>query len=215
MQWREYQARATALRLYWPAKTLARTFSARHMKKLLLWSVLVFSCCELTLSSPAVAQKTYALGLGGGAAIPVGKLSDTQKTGYNAIVGFAIGVADLPFGLRVDGIYDNLLHTRVPSGGTAVTSDLRVTGALANLIFAFPGSTAKVYIIAGGGLYNSKADAPGAKSENNFGVNAGLGATFGFGPFATFLESRYHSISRSEAKGGVFQFVPVTFGVLF
>ncbi|PYO76055.1 MAG: hypothetical protein DMD63_15375 [Gemmatimonadetes bacterium] len=142
-------------------------------------------------------------------------MSDTQKTGYNAIVGFAIGVADLPFGLRVDGIYNNLLHTRVPSGGTAVTSDLRVTGALANLIFAFPGSTAKVYIIAGGGLYNSKADVPGAKSENNFGVNAGLGATFGFGPFATFLESRYHSISRSEAKGGVFQFVPVTFGVLF
>ena len=184
------------------------------MKKLLLWSVLVFSC-ELTLSSPVVAQKTYALGLGGGAAIPVGKLSDTQKTGYNAIVAFAVGVADLPFGIRVDGIYNNLAHTRLPSGGNVANSDLRVTGALANLIFAFPGSTAKVYIIAGGGLYNSKADVPGAKSENNFGVNGGLGATFGFGPFATFLESRYHSISRSEAKGGVFQFVPITLGVLF
>src|SRR5205807_3657547 len=140
------------------------------MKKL-PWLALMLFCGELGLSSVALAQKTYALGLGGGAAIPVGKLSDTQKTGYNAIVGFAIGVADLPRGLSVDGIDNNLLHTSVPSGGTAVTSDLRVTGALANLIFAFPGSTAKVYIIAGGGLYNSKADVPGAKSENNFGVN--------------------------------------------
>jgi len=200
--------------LYWPAK-LGSNLLPNTMKKLFLWSVLVFCCCDLTVSSPAAAQKTYALGLGGGAAIPVGKLNDTQKTGYNAIIAFAIGVADLPFGVRVDGIYNNLLHTKVPSGSTATTSDLRVTGALANLIFAFPGSTAKAYIIAGGGLYNSKANVSGAKAQNNFGVNAGLGATFGFGPFATFLESRYHSISRSEAQGGVYQFVPITFGVLF
>ncbi len=200
--------------LYWPP-IQARTFSPDSMKKQLLWLALVFYCCEAIGSSRALAQKTYALGLGGGAAIPVGKLSDTQKTGYNAIVAFAIGVADLPFGVRFDGIYNNLAHSKVPSGGTTTTSDLRVTGALANLIFAFPGSSAKAYIIAGGGLYNSKSDISGAKSQNNFGVNGGLGATFGFGPFATFLESRYHSISRSEAKGGVYQFVPITLGVLF
>jgi len=186
------------------------------MKKLLLWTALVFFCGEVAVPSVVLAQKTYALGLGGGAAIPVGKLSDTQKTGYNAIVAFALGVADLPFGIRLDGIYNNLLHSNGAAiGGTASTSDLRVTGALANLVFAFPGSTAKVYIIAGGGLYNSKVNVAGAKSQNNFGVNAGLGATFGFGPFATFLESRYHSISRSESRGGVYQFVPITFGVLF
>jgi hypothetical protein len=185
------------------------------MKKLLLWLVLLFLCGEVAVASPAFAQKTYAIGLGGGAAIPVGKLSDTQKTGYNAIVAFAIGVADLPFGIRIDGIYNNLLHTNVVPGGSTVTSDLRVTGALGNLIFAFPGSTAKAYLIAGGGLYNSKASGSGAKSLNSFGVNVGLGATFGFGPFATFLESRYHNVTRSESKGGVYQFVPITLGVLF
>lgn len=151
--------------------------------------------------------------MGGGAAIPVGKLNDAQKSGNSAIAALAIGVADLPVGVRFDGIYNNLRAKA--QGGTTATSDLRVMSALANLIFAFPGTSAKPYVIVGGGLYNSKADVPGAKSQNNFGVNAGLGATFGVGPFAIFLESRYHSISRSVKKGGVFQFVPITLGVMF
>jgi hypothetical protein len=143
----------------------------------------------------------------------VGKLNDTQKPGTSAIAALAIGVADLPVGVRFDAVYNNL-PAKAQSGATA-NSDFRVKGALANLIFAFPGTNAKPYVIVGGGLYNSKADLPGAKSQNNFGVNGGLGATFGIGPFAIFLESRYHSISRSVKKGGVFQFVPVTFGVMF
>ena len=35
------------------------------------------------------------------------------------------------------------------------------------------------------------------------------------GPFAMFLEARYHSVSRSASKGGVYQFVPITLGLLF
>src|SRR5438105_1984918 len=183
------------------------------MKKLFVCLSLIFAA--LVLPSAGCAQKTYALGLGGGAAIPVGKLSDTQKPGYNAIVALAIGVSDLPIGVRFDAIYNNLSRPSAAPSGGGTASDLKVKGVLANLVFAFSGNSAKAYILAGGGLYNSKPDIAGAKSQNNFGVNAGLGATFGFGPFATFLESRYHSISRSESKGGVYQFVPITFGVLF
>jgi hypothetical protein len=141
----------------------------------------------------------------------VGKLSNSQRTGYNAIAALVIGVAELPLGIRFDGIYNNILNKSDITGST----DLRVMGVLGNLIFAFPGTNAKAYIIAGGGLYNSKADISGAKSQNDIGFNAGIGATFRFGPFASFLESRYHSISRNEDKGGVFQFVPITFGLLF
>ena len=174
--------------------------------------LLLLICLVLLLGpSPVVAQKTYAVAVGGGAAIPVGKLSDSQKTGYNAMVALAIGVAELPLGIRFDGIYNNI-QNRNDVGGT---TDLRVSGVLANLIFAFPGTNAKAYIIAGGGLYNSKADISGAKAQNDFGFNGGLGVTFRFGPFASFLESRYHSVSRTAAKGGVFQFVPITFGLLF
>ena len=170
----------------------------------------------LSASHSALGQKTFALGIGGGATIPVGKLSDTQNTGYNAIVLVAIGVAELPIGVRFDGIYNNLLNNELLSpGGGASSSDLRVTGGLGNLIFAFPGTSAKPYVIVGGGLYNTKADVPGAKAANSFGFNAGLGATFGIGPFAAFLESRYHTISRKAAEGGVIQFVPITVGLLF
>jgi len=169
----------------------------------------------LGFSSSAPGQKTLAVGIGGGAAIPVGKLSNTQDTGYHGILALAMGVAELPIGVRIDGIYNKLLNNKQLSPGGAFSSDLRVMGVLGNLIFAFSGTNAKPYVIVGGGLYNIKPDTTAAKSENYFGVNAGLGATFGIGPFATFVESRYNSISRKAAKGGVMQFVPITVGLMF
>ena len=168
----------------------------------------------LAFSHSTLGQKTYALGVGGGAAIPVAKLNKVQKAGYNGIVVLAIGVADLPIGVRFDGIYNTFPHRTAPVGGST-SSDLRVIGGLANLIYAFSGATAKSYIIFGAGLYNTKVDTPGAKSGNNVGFNAGLGVTFGIGPFATFFESRYHSISRTVANGGVMQFVPISVGLMF
>jgi len=172
---------------------------------------------SLIISSHVLAQKTYAVALGGGTAIPVGKLGDAQKTGYNAVASLAIGVAELPLGVRFDAVYNKLLRgadvVSAPGGSTS-TSNFRVMGVLANLIFGFPGTNAKPYILAGSGLYNSKVE-PGAKSQNNIGFNGGLGITLGFGPVAGFIESRYHSISRSAAKGGVFQLVPITVGLMF
>jgi len=168
----------------------------------------------LTFPGSASAQKTYALGIGGGIAIPVGKLSNTQKTGYNGTLALVIGVSELPIGVRFDGIYNMLPLRTTPVGGSA-SSDLRIIGALGNLIYAFSGTSAKPYIVFGGGYYSVKNDLAGAKSENDFGFNAGLGATFGVGPFAMFFESRYHSIARKAAKGGVIQFVPITVGLMF
>lgn len=169
---------------------------------------------SLMFAHSALSQRSYAVALGGGAAIPVGKLSDVQTTGYNGIVALAIGVAELPIGVRIDGIYNTFQSRTAPVGGPS-TSDLRIMGALGNLIFAFPGTTAKPYVIIGGGLYSTKTDVSGAKSENDFGFSAGVGATFGVGPFATFLESRYHTISRKAEEGGVMQFVPITVGLMF
>jgi len=171
----------------------------------------------LPFSQVAMGQRSYALGLGGGAAIPVGKLSDAQNTGYHGMVVLAIGSAELPIGVRFDGIYNNLAKNNllVPAGSGAPSADLRIAGGLVNLVFTFPGTSAKPYLIAGGGLYSTKSDVPGAKAKNDFGFNAGLGTTFGFGPFAAFLESRYHTISRDAADGGVVQFIPITIGLLF
>jgi len=180
------------------------------MKRFLLVPTLI---ALFTTPAAVHAQKGYAIGIAGGAAIPVGKLGDVQKTGYSALAVLALGSPDLPIGLRFDGVYNKLTHASTSTG--ASTADFRVAGALANLVYAFPGTYAKPYLLAGGGWYFSKADTTAAKSQTNFGFNAGLGTTFGFGPAAAFIEARYHTISRSVAKGGVFQFVPITFGLIF
>jgi hypothetical protein len=184
--------------------------------KPILRAIPISLCLSLAALSHASAQKTYAVGLGGGSAIPVGRLNDAQKAGYNGIALLAIGVADLPLGVRFDAIYNTLLRRAdtIAQGSSASTSNFRVMGALANLVYAFPGTNAKPYILAGAGLYNSKV-LPNGKSQNHLGFNAGLGATFGVGPIAAFVESRYHSISRSTADGGVYQFVPITVGLMF
>ncbi len=170
----------------------------------------------ITISAQSAAQKSYALGIGGGPAIPVGKMSDTQKTGVNGLLSLALGVAELPIGIRIDGIYNALPRSEgtLPAGSPG-TSNLRILGVLGNAVYAFSGTSAKIYLIAGGGLYNTRFDLDGAKSENHLGLNAGAGMTFGFGPITSFIESRYHFISRQPAQGGVLHFVPITFGFMF
>jgi hypothetical protein len=171
----------------------------------------------ITLSGEAGAQKAYALGFGGGVAIPVGKLGDTQDTGLNALISLALGAAELPVGFRIDGIYARMPQKSgtAPVAGSSNTSNFRVLGILGNGIYAFSGSSAKVYIIAGGGLYNTRLDVGATKPANHLGLNTGAGVTFGVGPVASFIEARYHFISRQPAQGGVVHFVPITFGFMF
>jgi hypothetical protein len=182
--------------------------------KRLPYFLVVSALASIVFSGQASGQKTYALGVGGGVAIPVGKLSDTQTTGFNGIVALALGVAELPIGVRFDAIYNTFPRKDITTPPTN-TYALRIAGLLGNLIYAFPGTTAKSYIVAGGGLYNTKLDIAGTKAENHWGLNAGLGVTFTVGPVASFLESRYHFISREPTKGGVMHFVPITLGVMF
>jgi hypothetical protein len=170
----------------------------------------------ITVSAQSAAQKSYAVGIGGGAAIPVGTMSDTQKTGVNGLVSLALGVAELPIGVRIDGIYNNLPRSKgtFPAGSTG-TSSLRILGVLGNAVYAFSGTSVKTYVIAGGGLYNTRLDVDGAKSENHLGLNAGAGMTFGVGPIASCFEARDQFISRQQALGGVLHIVPITFGFMF
>jgi hypothetical protein len=173
----------------------------------------VIAAAVVWLPQSAGAQKTYALGIGGGASIPVGTLSDTQKSGFNGMAVLALGGADLPIGIRIDAIYNSF--PRDSKSAATNSYGFRVAGALGNLVYAFPGTNAKTYLIAGGGLYNTKFDLAGAKAENHGGLNAGAGFTFRVGPIASFIESRYHFISRKPSNGGVIHFVPITLGLLF
>lgn len=190
-------------------------FPSRLMKQSALLLTLVLSATApfATLH----AQKAYALGIGGGLAIPVGKLKDVQNTGYNGIVSIALGSGELPIGVRIDGIYNQFPGKRSTSAqsGANPTAKFRISGVLGNLIFAFPGTSVKTYAVVGGGLYSIKLDLAGSKSENHAGLNGGAGFTFGLGPLAAFIEGRYHFVQRAPASGGVIHFVPITLGILF
>ncbi len=185
----------------------------KHLIRPLPLLLLVFS----GWAQPVAAQKSFALGIGGGASIPVGRLKDAQNSGFNGIIALALGVAELPIGVRIDGIYNRFPGTGAASGSSLATNtySFRVTGVLGNVILAFPGTTTKAYVITGGGLYYTKLDVAGAKSESDPGLNAGAGFTFGLGPIASFVEARYHFIRRPPDKGGVIHFVPVTLGIMF
>lgn len=170
------------------------------------------------LAPSALAQKSYALGISGGAAIPTGKFNDAQSTGYAATVFLALGVPDLPLGVRFDAIYNNFAgRTVTPVGGGSSTTNphVRVMGFIGNLIYSFPGTSAKPYLVTGGGIYNVKADVAGARSKNDFGYSVGFGSTFGVRQVAAFIEARYHGISRDAADGGNIQFIPITLGIVF
>jgi hypothetical protein len=169
------------------------------------------------LAPNALAQKSYAVGIAGGAVIPTGKFGDSQSTGYAGTLFLALGVPDLPVGVRFDAIYTDFAgRTVAPDGGGSTTNpDVRVMGVIGNLIYSFPGTSAKPYIVTGGGIYNIKADAPGVRSRNDFGFSVGFGSTFGVGQLAAFLEARYHGISRDAEDGGNVQFVPITLGFVF
>jgi Outer membrane protein beta-barrel domain len=186
------------------------------MKPFVRWVVVSFLGFILWSDSLS-AQNSYAIGIGGGAAIPVGRLKDAQTSGFNGLVSLALGVAELPIGVRIDGIYNRFPRNgnTSPATGPSNTYSLRASGILGNLIFAFPGTSTKAYAIAGGGLYYTKVDVAGAKSERDPGLNAGAGFTFGLGPIASFVEARYHFIRRPPDKGGVIHFVPITLGIMF
>lgn len=170
------------------------------------------------LPAESLAQKSYAVGITAGATIPTGKFGDAQSKG-KSITGFVgFGIAELPIGLRLDGMYHTFTGRSVtpPGGGADVlTPDLRLWGIGANFVITTSGSTAKPYLLAGAGYYNSKADSADAESRNNLGFSAGLGSTFNLGSFASVVEVRFHGISRKRENGGSIHFVPVLIGIMF
>lgn len=166
----------------------------------------------LTVSAVSVsAQHSITIGLGGGAAIPVGKLDSTYAAGPDALVTLAAGPADSPFGLRLDYNYDGF-HGRNAAGknlgGTHINS---VTG---NVLFTVRTGALKPYAIAGGGWYPYR-DPGAAKRTNAWGENVGLG--FGFPlPYSGiggFIEARYHVVNVPHHSTR--HFVPITLGVMF
>lgn len=156
--------------------------------------------------SAAPAHAQLSLNIGGGLTLPTGELADATSQGYHGIVGLRAGLPVLPVHVRVDGLY-----TRLPMAGFSTDmSTVGMTGALGYDIV--PVGPAKLYAMAGGGYYWSKAEVPGAERVGDIGWNAGAGFRFNLMAAKLFAEARYHAIS---TDGGTMSTTPISIGITF
>ena len=170
----------------------------------------------IAASAPTVqAQNPMSFGIAAGATIPTGDIADAVKTGFHGMATVGFTPAMVPFGVRIDGMYNSLAGEADVFGSGTGEIDLRVIGVSANGIFALPASAASPYIIGGVGFYNTKFDLDNVDAENDFGLNVGIGMKFNLSGFGTFAEVRYHNIFNGGDDVDNMAFIPLTFGIMF
>jgi hypothetical protein len=165
---------------------------------------------------PAQAQvllgtTRLSLGIAGGANVPVSILADIADVGYNVAVSLNVRAPLLPIGFRIEGAYNGL-----PIRG--LDGNVRILSGTANGIYNIARTKDAPYLIAGVGAYTRRLnfDATGnASNKTVFGINGGGGLRFPLTGVTTFVEARYHLMFGDKIDNSNFQFIPITFGVLF
>ena len=175
--------------------------------------VVMTATLAMAASAPAAqAQNPVSFGIAAGASIPMGDLGDDfAKTGFHGMATLGFTPAMLPFGMRIDGMYNQLsLEDAIGD------ANVRILGANANAIISIPSTLTSPYLIGGVGVYNSKISSDDidleTDGETDFGINVGIGIKFNLTGFGTFAEIRYHNIF---SEGESTQFLPITFGIMF
>jgi opacity protein-like surface antigen len=196
-------------------------------------AVALFLAAAVAAASPAAAQdaaaaRPFTFGVSGGLSIPTGDAGDVVKTGFNAGAHLAFKPAMLPFGVRVEGQFNQFSLKEINEGGVSLEPDgnYRIISGTANGVFGVPAASSafRPYVIGGVGVYNQKLsfDILGeelSESETKFGLNGGVGIEFGLSGLATFIEARYHYIFNGEdedtGESGSTRFIPISFGIKF
>ena len=122
----------------------------------------------VAVSAPAAqAQNPMSFGIAAGASIPTGDYGDFFKTGFHGMATVGLTPAMVPFGLRIDGMYNSLSGEPDIFGAGSGEIDLRVIGVTANGVFAMPAMVASPYLIGGVGYYNAKLDDDAFESQSD------------------------------------------------
>jgi opacity protein-like surface antigen len=163
----------------------------------------------------AQGQLPIRFGIAGGVSAPAGDIADVTNTGFNVTLFTELKPMLLPFGIRVEGAWNQFGFDKDKTG--PIDGNARILSLTANGIVDIPSSTLlKFYGIGGVGLYRARsaADVGGGtfevESANKFGFNVGGGLKLPLPLFQPFVEVRYHKVTDSNAS-----FVPVTFGIKF
>lgn len=158
---------------------------------------------------PLLAQTS--LDVAAGPSAPVGSLGDIADIGYNISLGLNMGARALPVGLRLEGGYNSF-------GLTGSNANVRILSGTGNAIFNVGPTRDAPYLIAGLGIYNRSFGANSAFLGENrtvVGINGGGGLRFPLTGINTFFEARYHVMLGTARDGTNYQFIPITFGIMF
>jgi len=166
------------------------------------------------LALPAVvsAQTTrpVTLGVSGGLSAPMGNLGDGVDAGYVVAGHVWFQPASMPsIMFRGDVSYDNW-KSKIGN------FNLRSLGATANAIIHPSNHSNSVipYLIAGGGIYNTKSYTTSTNSSTNsdLGIQGGAGIEFKLAGFSTFAEAKFVNVFTGDNSTN---WIPVTFGIRF
>jgi hypothetical protein len=166
----------------------------------------------LAVTPPAAAKaQIWKVNLAAGASLTTGGFGDDNNTGYNLIAGVGIKQPLVPFGFRVEGIYNEFSE----KGTTGVS---HANGVTANLTFDIPlsqlTSGVTLYGIGGLGYYDTHQPFFTESGTWNLGWNIGAGLRLPLSGFSAYIEARYHAVSTNAPNPQV-TFVPLSFGVVF
>ena len=164
------------------------------------------------LGSAEPARAQTSISVTGGVTAPVGDLGDATDLGYHVGAGLNLGASTLPVALRFEAAYGAL-------GVKNSSSNIRIISGTANAIFNLGSTRDAPYLIGGLGAYNrSLSSASGGNygpSKTVLGLNGGGGLRFPLSGISTFFEARYNIMFNDSADGTNYQFIPITFGIMF
>ncbi len=173
---------------------------------------LLTSLVAALLAVPTATHAQMQISIAGGASVPVGSLGDATGIGYNAAGGINFGGTTLPVTIRIEGGINSMNYKNNVDG------DVRIITGTANAIFNMSKEPDSPYLIGGLGAYHRRI------TSNNFGfdsgktslgISGGGGLRFPLSGISTFFEARYHVMLGDSNTASNYQFIPITFGIMF
>jgi len=206
----------------------------RSMSRLAV-SMFSFACvASVVATSRAAAQGSGfgtrpTAGIFGGVTLPRGDFTEESGLGWHAGALLKMRVYQF-LDLRLDGTYSKLGKKTLRGDTITIKTDASVQFATLDAVLnlgpdsaAYPGdNTISPYVLGGFGKYHLdySASCVGCTSfddatESNWGINIGAGANVPVVGIRTFVEGRYHRMSRSVEFGGARTMFTASFGVKF
>ena len=205
------------------------------MKRFSLSSVAAVVATSLVVATAASGQsnipRPYAIGVYGGASMPMGDFKNQADLGFHA---GAFGSTPLSgnLGVRLDAAYSDFGTKDFSVTGATASSATKIFHTTFDAEYSLgtqtemaSGGGALPYISGGAGFYrysfDDKCSGTGCNgiifeslSETRWGLNIGAGANFFLSGFTPFVDVHYHTTS-PKAAGIRFNMILASFGLKF